>query len=125
MSKQFFNISESINVLNNNLDQIAQVREWAHKMGYGSAKNFSCRFQKHFSVRPCKILISMRLRSIYEYLQQDSYSNFYIARCHGLPDEIGLNKFVNYHLNCCPSKLKKMTPKEFNKKMEKFDSKIR
>jgi hypothetical protein len=67
----------------------------------------------------------MRLRSIYEHLQDDSYSNFFIARRHGLPDEIGLNKFVNYHLNCSPSKLKKMSPKEFNKKIEDFGSKAR
>jgi transcriptional regulator GlxA family with amidase domain len=111
--------------LNNNLDQIAQVREWANKMGYGSAKKFSRRFQRHFSVRPCKILIEMRLRSIYKHLQHDSYSNFYIARRHGLPDEIGLNKFVNYHLNYSPSELKKISPEEFNKKIEKFGSKVR
>lgn len=125
MNAQSTHISESINVLNANLFDVAQVGEWADLMGYDNAKKFSRRFLRHYEVRPGKILVSLRLKSIYKELRSGLYSNFRIARRHNLPDEKGLNKFVNYHLSCCPSKLQVMPVDEFNALMEKFGSKIR
>ena len=124
MNAQSTHISESINVLNANLFNVAQVGEWADLMGYKNAKKFSRRFLRHYDVRPCKILISLRLKSIYKELQGGRFSNFRIARRHNLPDEKGLNKFVNYHLNCCPSELRRISVEEFNNRMKKFGSKL-
>lgn len=122
MREQAPHISESINVLCDNLSKVAQVGEWADLMGYGNSKKFSRRFLNHYSVRPCKILISIRLKSIYRQLQNTSKSNYEIARLHSLPDEKALNKFVNYHFGCSPSQLKVMTEKSFKTEMEKYCS---
>lgn len=125
MSTNSMHISESIETLNENLRRVAQVGEWANLMGYQSPKKFSRRFLRHYAVRPGRILVATRLESIYEDLQSGDYSNFGIARRHSLPDEKALNKFVNYHLDCCPSRLKRMQQQRFKEKMEKFGSKIR
>lgn len=125
MSTESIHISESIETLNANLRQIAQVGEWADLMGYQNPKKFSRRFLRHYAIRPCRMLIAIRLKSIYRQLQADNYSNFEIARRHSLPDEKALNKFVNYHLGCCPSQLEAMTEDRFKEKMEKFGSEIR
>lgn len=125
MSTESLHISESIETLNENLRQIAQVGEWADFMGYQNPKKFSRRFLRHYAVRPCRMLVAIRLKSIYKHLQSDKYSNFGIARRHSLPDEKALNKFVNYHLGCCPSRLKSMNEYRFKEKMEEFGSKIR
>lgn len=120
MNAQSTHISQSIDVLNNHLIQIAQVEEWADLMGFPSVKKISRRFLRHFEVRPCKILVAVRLKSIYRHLQAGKYSNFQIARGHSLPDEKALNKFVNYHLGCCPHQLKCLPKNQFEAKLEKF-----
>lgn len=125
MNAQPTHISESIDVLNDHLIQIAQVGEWADLMGYSNAKKFSRRFLRHFEVRPCKMLEAVRLKSIYQHLKKAEYSNFQIARRHSLPDEKALNKFVNYHFGCCPRQLKLMAAEEFGVQLEKFGSEIR
>ncbi|SMO71996.1 hypothetical protein [Fodinibius sediminis] len=125
MSAESLHISESVERLNANLRQVAQVVEWADLMGYQNPKKFSRRFLRHYAVRPCRMLVSVRLQSIYKLLKAGQYSNFEIARRHSLPDEKALNKFVNYHLGCCPSKLEAMNEDRFEEKMEKFGSKIR
>jgi methylphosphotriester-DNA--protein-cysteine methyltransferase len=124
MNTESLDISESIETLNVNLRQVAQVGEWANLMGYQNAKKFSRRFLRHYAVRPCRMLVAIRLKSIFKDLQTGNYSNFEIARRHSLPDEKALNKFVNYHLGCCPSELESMTEPLFKEKMEKFGSKI-
>lgn len=113
MNANSLHISESIEVLNENLIDVAQVREWADLMGYGSTKKFSRRFLHYFSVRPCKILVHIRLKSIYGQLRGGQLSNFEIACCHSMTDEKALNKYVNYHLGCSPRKLKTMPEKQF------------
>lgn len=67
----------------------------------------------------------IRLKSITDYLRQEIYSNFEIARQHGIPNEIALNKFINYHLWCTPSEVKRMPEDQLTEKLEKFGSKIR
>lgn len=124
MNGRCVDISDSIGVLSDNLIQIAQVGEWADLMGYQNTKEFSRKFLRYYAVRPCKILVAVRLQSIFRQLQTGTHSNFEIARLHCLPDEIALNKFVNYHLDCCPRKLKSMTVEEFEAQLEKFGSKI-
>lgn len=124
MGDQDMHISNSIEVLNNNLIEVAQVREWANLMGYQNPKKFSRRFLRYYAVRPCKILVAIRLESIYKQLQTRNYSNFQVARQHSLPDEKALNKFVNYHFGCCPSELQRIPEEEFQAGLEKFGSKI-
>jgi len=118
-------ISESINKLNGNLTRVAQVEEWADLMGYPNSKKFSRRFLRYYKVRPSKILIIIRLMSIYKELRAGGQSNFQIACRHSLPDEKALNKFVKYHLDCCPRQLKRMPIGRFRRMLEKFGSKVR
>lgn len=125
MNGESIHISESINILNANLFEVAQVGEWADLMGYKNTRKFSRRFLRHYAVRPCKILVSIRLKSIYKKLRSGRHSNFQIARRHNLPDEKGLNKFVNYHLGCSPSQLAALSEEQFQARMEKFGSKNR
>jgi methylphosphotriester-DNA--protein-cysteine methyltransferase len=125
MNVQSTHISESIDVLNDHLIQVAQVGEWADLMGYQNPKKFSRKFLRYYEVRPCKMLVMVRLKSIYQHLKKAEYSNFQIARHHSLPDEKALNKFVNYHLGCCPRQLKRMPENQFKEELEKFGSEIR
>jgi hypothetical protein len=48
-----------------------------------------------------------------------------VAVDHGIPDEIALNKFVNYHMGCSPTCVKEMSNKEISEKLENFGSKDR
>jgi transcriptional regulator GlxA family with amidase domain len=118
-------ISASIKKLEANLSQTARVEEWAELMGYNCPKKFARKFLRYYSVRPIKMLEYIRLKSITHYLCQGEYSNFEIARLHGIPDEIALNKFVNYHMGCSPSEIRKLSGEQLAEKIEKFGSKIR
>jgi transcriptional regulator GlxA family with amidase domain len=118
-------ISASIKKLEANLSQTARVEEWAELMGYKCPKKFARKFLRYYSVRPIKMLEFIRLRSIACQLRQGLYSNFEIARNHGIPDEIALNKFVNYHLGCSPSMVKRLSENQLEEKLKKFGSSIR
>lgn len=124
MRPDLVDISKSIDKLDSNLTEVARVAEWADLMGYQSPKKFSRRFLRHYSTRPNQVLNYIRLKSISKLLRGTGMSNFEIAQKHGIPDEKGLNKFVNYHLGCSPSKIKKMPEKNLNTKLEKLGSKI-
>jgi hypothetical protein len=45
-----------------------------------------------------------------------------------LPDEIALNKFVNYHVGCSPTEIKRMSDEHFRERLKnsvvKSDSKV-
>lgn len=118
-------ISDSISILQENLTDIARVNEWAETMGYRNTKTFSRCFLRYYTVRPCKVMEFIRLKSIHQQLQLSNTSNFEIARKHSLPDEKALNKFVNYHLSCSPSELGLMSEDQFRRQVEKFGSKVR
>ena len=125
---EYVDISNSLNVLRENLSRAARVSEWAELMGYNCPKKFSRRFVRYYYVRPQKMLEYVRIKSILSDLRKGDCSNFEIARKHGIPDEIALNKFVHYHLDCSPSDLKRMAAERFEKKLkmkaEKLGSKI-
>ena len=125
MGTQIQHISQSVEVLHNSLSEIGRVVEWAERMGYNNPRRFSRRFLHYYEERPCKTLAVVRLVSIFKKLQNGNHSNFRIARLHSLPDEKALNKFVNYHLNCCPSELGTMHEKDFYSRLNKlgFDAK--
>lgn len=118
-------ISNAIKELEANLSHTARVVEWAELMGYKCPKKFAQRFLRHYSVRPIKMLEYIRLKSIINQLRETNYSNFDIARQHGIPDEIALNKFINYHMGCSPSEIKRMPDKHLREILEKFGSNIR
>lgn len=115
-------ISRAIDLLEENLKQVARVTEWAELMGYKNPKYFSRKFLRHHKIRPQKVLELTRLKSITIQLRKNNTSNFQIAILHGIPDEIALNKFTNYHLGCSPTNIKRMPEKQLDKKMEKFGS---
>lgn len=110
-------ISNSIVELKENLSHTARVEEWARLMGYTCPKKFARKFLRYHSTRPQLILKFIRLKSISKQLRKNNMSNFEIARRHGMPDEIALNKFINYHLHCSPTDLKKMPKKKVRQRL--------
>jgi transcriptional regulator GlxA family with amidase domain len=114
-------ISYAIDQLEANLSHTARVEEWAELMGYNCPKKFARMFLRHYSVRPIKVLEYIRLKSIINQLRKGSQSNFKIAREHGIPDEIALNKFVNYHLGCSPSYIKRMDEDQLKEKFSEIN----
>jgi AraC-like DNA-binding protein len=125
MPKKRLEITKAIELLTSNLSEIARVDEWANYMGYKSPQRFGHKFIRQFKVRPCKMMIYIRLSSISEYLRSNNdLSNFEIAIAHSLPDEKALNSFTKYHLGCSPTRIKCMPIKELENKMEKFGIKI-
>lgn len=125
MGRETVCISRAVDLLEVNLKQVARVTEWAELMGYKNPKYFSRTFLRHHEMRPQKVLELIRLKSIIIQLRKNNTSNFRIAKRHGIPDEIALNKFTNYHMGCSPTALKKMPEKQLQKEMEKFGSYIR
>jgi AraC-like DNA-binding protein len=125
MGYQKIDISESIDQLTVNLSEIARVDEWAKHMGYETPQLFGYKFLRYFKIRPCKILIGVRLKSISIYLRsEEKISNFEIALAHSLPDEKALNNFTKYHIDCPPTVIKSLTDKELGQKFIKFGIKI-
>lgn len=118
-------IKESIAKLKANLYEIASVQQWANLMGYECPKLFARKFLRHFEARPNAYLKYLRLKQISEELRQGNRSNFEVARKFGVVDEIALNKYINYHLNCSPTEVKRMKKVKFEEKIEKFGSKLR
>jgi len=118
-------LSNAIEVLEANLSKTARVEEWAELMGYHCPRKFAQSFLRQYSVRPIKMMEYIRLTSIACQLRNGNASNFEIARNHGIPDEIALNKFVNYHFGCSPRQVKVMPEKQLEEKLKKFGSKIR
>jgi transcriptional regulator GlxA family with amidase domain len=118
-------ISDAVDKLKANLYETASVQQWANLMGYECPKLFARKFLRYFEVRPNMYLKYLRLKHISEELRQNSRSNFEVARKFGVVDEIALNKYINYHLNCSPTEVKLMEQIQFEKKLEKFGSKVR
>jgi transcriptional regulator GlxA family with amidase domain len=121
-NKQLCNAIEELEV---NLSRTSRVEDWAVLMGYDCPKKFARSFMRLYSVRPIKILEYIRLKSITRQLRNGNESNFEIARQHGIPDEIALNKFINYHIGCPPSEVKTMSDEQIVSKLEKFGSETR
>lgn len=118
------NISNAIDILKSNLSQTVSVYEWAILMGYNCPKKFARNFIRYYAVRPQTYLKYIRLKSISQDLRKSEQSNFEIARKYGVMDEIALNKYINYHLNCSPTAIKVMKEKRVREKIEKFGCKI-
>lgn len=119
------NISDSVDVLVANLSDVVSVYEWAQLMGYTCPKKFARDFLRNYSVRPQTYLKYIRLKNISQDLRRNNKSNFEVARKYGVLDEIALNKYINYHLNCSPTEIKFMQENQLRQKIEKFGSKIR
>jgi len=118
-------VANSVEILNENLRSVARVAEWAEVMGYDCPKKFARCFLKHYYERPQAYLKYARVKSIVSDLREGNLSNFKIAIKHGIPDEVALNKFVNYHLGCSPTCVKRMTAEQVKTCIGKFGSKVR
>jgi methylphosphotriester-DNA--protein-cysteine methyltransferase len=116
-------IDRSVSLLRANLSKTARVSEWADLMGYNCPKRFARNFLRHYAARPQKILEYVRIKSITKQLRDGSFSNFEIARAHGISDEIALNKFINYHLGCSPTMVKHLTDYQFSEVMGEMNGK--
>lgn len=117
-------INQSVTVLRANLSKTARVSEWADLMGYKCPKRFARMFLRHYETRPQKIMESVRIKSITNQLREGKWSNFEIARAHGISDEIALNKFVNYHLGCSPTRIKRLSEMELQQIMQDMNVKM-
>ncbi len=120
--RETMEIEQSLSVLQANLSKTARVSEWADLMGYKCPKRFARMFLRHYETRPQKILESVRIKSIIRQLREGQWSNFEIARAHGIADEIALNKFINYHLGCSPTDLKRLSSNELEGILQGVDS---
>lgn len=118
-------ISSSLDILQQNLETTARVAEWARLVGFECPKKFARQFLRYYSIRPQTYLKYVRLKNISKDLRNETKTNFEVARKYGIPDEIALNKFINYHLNCSPTDLKCMPQNQLEEKVEKIGSKIR
>lgn len=118
-------ISASVERLERNVCEIVTVNQWAALMGYECPKRFARTFQRHFMVRPAAYLKYVRLKNISAELRSSDCTNFVVARKYGVPDEIALNKYFNYHLDCSPTEIKQMKEMQLQQMMEKFGSKVR
>lgn len=118
-------IDQSLSVLRANLSETARVSEWANLMGYSCPKRFARIFLRHYLARPQKIMESVRLKSITRQLREGKWSNFEVARAHGISDEIALNKFVNYHLGCSPTDLKRLSSNELSEVLQGVEVEVR
>lgn len=116
--RETIEITRSVSVLRDNLSNTARVSEWANLMGYNCPKRFARMFLRHYSTRPQKILEAVRIKSITKQLREGKWSNFEIARAHGISDEIALNKFVNYHLGCSPTCVKNFSEDQILNKLQ-------
>ena len=117
-------IDRSVTLLRDNLSNTARVSEWANLMGYSCPKRFARMFLRHYSARPQKIMESVRIKSITRQLREGQWSNFEIARAHGIADEIALNKFVNYHLGCSPTRIKHLSEIQLCKILQEMNGKM-
>lgn len=122
--REIVEIDQSVSLLRANLSNTARVSEWADLMGYNCPKRFARMFLRHYAARPQKILESVRIKSITNQLREGKWSNFEIARAHGIADEIALNKFVNYHLGCSPTKVKHLSDIQLCKILQEMDGKM-
>ena len=123
--REIVQIDRSVTLLRANLSNTARVSEWADLMGYNCPKRFAQIFLRHYSARPQKILESVRIKSITRQLREERWSNFEIARAHSISDEIALNKFINYHLGCSPTVLKRLSSNELVKVMRVVETEAR
>lgn len=118
-------ISMSVEVLKRNIEKTARVAEWAQLMGYDCPRKFARKFLRYYAIRPQTYLKYVRLKQISRELRSSKKSNFEVARKYGISDEIALNKFINYHLNCSPTEVKCMPQNQLEEIVEKFGSKVR
>lgn len=124
MRKERRQIQEALLILENNLDKIARINEWAHEMGYENSKVFSRYFLRHFKERPSKIMKRVRLKSIIKYLSEEDYKCFEIAILHSMPDAKALNNYLKRHTRFSPSQIRELSQKEIGNVMEKLGSKL-
>jgi transcriptional regulator GlxA family with amidase domain len=120
-----YDISMSVEVLKRNIEKTARVAEWAQLMGYDCPRKFARKFLRYYAIRPQTYLKYVRLKQISRELRSSKKSNFEVARKYGISDEIALNKFINYHLNCSPTEVKCMPQNQLEEIVEKFGSKVR
>ena len=117
-------IDRSVSLLRANLSKTARVSEWADLMGYSCPKMFARNFLRYYAACPQKILEYVRVKSITRQLREGKWSNFEIARAHGISDEIALNKFVNYHLGCSPTCVRNLSDIQLRKILQEMYGKM-
>lgn len=102
----------AIEILEQNLNIIASVRQWGELMGYKNPRKFSLWFIRKYSTPPSKVLIKKRLLSIREMLSMNQKLHREVALRHAMRDAKDLDNFVRRHLNIAPGQLKYMSPRE-------------
>ncbi len=103
-------IRRSVTILEQNIQNIRSVSEWAYLVGFRSSKSFSRLFRNEFGIRPKAYLDRIRIEEIKNrFLEMPDVKYYCIALEVGLEDEQALYKFVKNHLGISPTELKKHT----------------
>lgn len=93
--KQKIPVRQAIEILEQNLNEIDRVGEWAEAMGYSSPKKFSRLFRNHSRRRPKKVMIETKTQKAIRLLSdKNKLSNYEIAREIGKRDEQALFHFL-------------------------------
>ncbi len=99
-------IPESVLELEENLEDIATITEWALLMGYNRSY-FSRAFCQHFKKSPKDVLKKIRMKYIMKEIRQDPDAIGYkIAVNVGLIDEKALYKFLMTHYSISINELR-------------------
>ena len=100
-------ILASVPTLEQNIQHVRSVNEWALMMGFRNPKTFSRLFRNHYGIRPKKLMDELRLDAIKRaFLTMEDDKYYCIALEVGLEDEQALYKFVKNHLGINPTQLK-------------------
>lgn len=91
-------ISHAIEILEEDINSIFTVDEWAARMHFSSEKYFSRVFRNHFGVRPKKVITEKKLLKIKQCFSEEPYEIFYCsAKKLGFADDQALYRFVKRH----------------------------
>jgi len=97
-------LSNAIQILDENLDEIYTVTQWAERAGFKDAKYFSRLFRNRFGIRPKKYIKLKKLERFDELIKQKPpILHYEIALNLGLADETGLYKYIKRHTRESPS----------------------
>ncbi len=94
-----YSIEMAVEVLDQQLKHIPNVKIWAVFMGY-SRSYFSSKIKEQFGKTPTELLRDIRIKHIYnQILTHPNETSYGVARLVGLENDDALYKFLSYHFN--------------------------
>lgn len=88
-------MEEAVQIMEENLETIDRVSEWAEVCGYTNAKTFSRQFRNFTGIRPAKMMKEIKIKKAIELLSNGAnLNNYEIALRIGKKDEQALYHFI-------------------------------